>query len=76
MNENDIIQLLDTLREQSKNASVLLIKCTGKEITIAASSPDGATTASYSVTENSRMARNAMAGAILQMMITPITEHK
>ncbi len=76
MNENDIIQLLDSLMGQSKNTSVLLIRCTGKEITIAASSPEGAATASYSVTENSRMARNAMAGAILQMMITPITEHK
>lgn len=76
MNENDIIQLLDSLMGQSKNTSVLLIRCTGKEITIAASSPEGATTASYSVTENSRMARNAMAGAILQMMITPLTEHK
>lgn len=76
MNENDIIQLLDSLMGQSKNTSVLLIRCTGKEITITASSPEGVATASYSVTENSRMARNAMAGAILQMMITPITEHK
>lgn len=70
MNENDIIRLLDDMRGQSKDSSVLLIRRSGTEVVIASSSPDGALTASYSLSEASRMARNAMVSAIMQMLLT------
>lgn len=71
MCENDLIKLLDALRGQSKNSSVLLIQCVGNEMTIASCAPGASTTTSFSLSENSRMARNAMASAIIQMMLMP-----
>lgn len=70
MNENDLIRLLDDMKGQSKEASVLLIRRCGNEVVIASSCPDGALTASYSLSEASRMARNAMVTEIMQMLLT------
>ena len=76
MNENDLIKLLDMLRGQGKKAAVLLVRCVGDNMTIASSAPGGAITASSTISGNTRMARNALAAAVIQMLLTPYNSNE
>lgn len=70
MQENDLIGLLDSMTGHSKDSSTLLIRRCGNEVVIASCNSEGALTASYSLSEASRMTRNAMVTALMQMLLT------
>ena len=69
MKENDIIQLIDSLRGQLKDSAVLLVVRRGEEITIANAGAHAALTASVSFNEDTRAARNALVNALLQILM-------
>lgn len=76
MNENELIRLLDAMRGQSEKFATLLIHCEGDTVTIASSAPGCANTASFSLSENTRMARNAMVAPIIQILLSPYNTHE
>ena len=71
MHENDLIGLLTALRGNAKKSAQLIINCVGDEMTIATCAPGCANTASFTISENTRMARNAMVTVIMQIMLSP-----
>ena len=58
------------MRSKSKYAT-LLIHCEGDQVTIATNAPGSALTSTLSLSENTRMVRNAMVAPLMQILLSP-----
>lgn len=69
MNENKLVNLLESVIGKSESTSALLIRRSGNLVTIASRSADSEMTATYRINERSRTARLAVRDALVNILV-------